>query len=86
MNIQMPSEHEIHQAFIRGEAAVVQLFTTVGQQVSALARQFEKQAEALKELEARLSKNSHNSSKPPSSDGYGKIKRTTKTQWWPKRT
>ena len=76
MNIQMPSEAEIHQTFIRGEAAVVQLFATMGQQVSDLARQFEKQAEALKELEARLSKNSHNSSKPPSSDGYGKVKRT----------
>lgn len=76
MNIQIPSEHEIHQAYQCGEAAVVQLFITVGQQVSDLARQFEKQAEALKELEARLSKNSHNSSKPPSSDGYGKVKRT----------
>ena len=90
MNIQMPSEPEIHQAFIRGEAAVVfevqvfakqkleprKLFATLGQQVFDLAQQFEKQAEALKELEARLSKNSHNSSKPPSSDGYGKVKRT----------
>lgn len=67
---------EIHQAFIHGEAAVVPLFITVGQQVSDLARQFEKQAEVLKDLEARLSKKSHNSSKPPSSDGYGKVKRT----------
>ena len=76
MNIQMPNEHEIHQAYLRGETAVVRLFATMGQQMSDLARQFEKQAEALKELEARLSKNSHNSSKPPSSDGYGKVKRT----------
>lgn len=76
MNIQMPSELEIHEAYQRGEAAVVQLFSTVGQQVSDIARQFETQAEALKELEARLSKNSHNSSKPPSSDGYRKVKRT----------
>jgi transposase len=76
MNIQMPSEHEIHQAFMRGETAIVQLFATLGQQVFDLAEQFEKQTEALKELTARLSKNSHNSSKPPSSDGYGKIKRT----------
>jgi hypothetical protein len=88
--MKMPSEPEIHQAFIRGEAAIVfevqffcsqkleprKLFATLGQQVFDLAEQFEKQAEALKELTARLSKDSHNSSKPPSSDGYGKIKRT----------
>jgi transposase len=76
MIMKMPSEPEIHQAFIRGEAAIVQLFATLGQQVFDLAEQFEKQAEALRQLTARLSKDSHNSSKPPSSDGYGKIKRT----------
>ena len=76
MNFQMPNETEILRAFICGEAAVVQLFATMGQQASDLARQFEKQAEALKELEARLSKNSHNSSKPPFRSGYGKVKRT----------
>jgi len=76
MNIQMPNETEILRAFICGQATVVQLFATIGQQVSDLARQFEKIAPALKELEARLSKNSHNSSKPPFRSGYFNIKRT----------
>jgi len=48
----------------------------VGKQLEELAGQLEKQAAAIKELQARLAKNSRNSSKPPSSDGYGKPKRT----------
>ena len=53
------------------------LFTEVGEQVEALARQMETQAAALQALQARLAKTSENSSKPPSSDGYAKQKRTT---------
>jgi len=56
---------------------VVELFLGVGRQMEELAKQLEKQAAALKELQARLEKNSRNSSKPPSSDGYSKPKRTT---------
>ncbi len=41
-----------------------------------LAKHLETQAAALQELQARLGKNSQNSSKPPSSDGYGKLRRT----------
>jgi transposase len=72
----MPEYEEIHAAFEKGEAAVVELFNEVGKQIEELAAQLEKQGEALKELQARLNKNSHNSSKPPSSDGYGKANRT----------
>ena len=76
MNIRMPTREEIHTAFEQGEGAVVGLFIGVGKQLEELAGQLEKQAAAIKELQARLAKNSRNSSKPPSSDGYGKPKRT----------
>jgi len=76
MNIRMPTREEIHAAFEQGEGAVVGLFVGVGKQLEELAGQLEKQAAAVKELQARLAKNSRNSSKPPSSDGYGKPKRT----------
>jgi transposase len=72
----MPTREEIHAAFEQGEAAVVELFIGLGLQMEELAGQLEKQAAALKELQARLEKNSRNSSKPPSSDGYSKLKRT----------
>jgi hypothetical protein len=78
MNIRMPTREEIHAAFEKGEAAVVELFLSVGMPVEELAQQLEKQAAALKELQARLEKNSRNSSKPPASDGYRKPNRTTR--------
>ena len=75
MNFRMPDYEEIHVAFEKGEAAVVELFNAVGRQIEELAVQLEKQNEALKELQARLQKDSRNSSKPPSNDGYGKANR-----------
>ena len=56
---------------------MVELFLSVGRQMEELAQQLETQAAALKELQARLEKDSRNSSKPPSSDGYRKPNRTT---------
>ncbi len=76
MNFQMPTEEEIHIAFEQGEAAVMALFHGVTAQVTELAQQLATQGELLQELQARLAKSSRNSSKPPSSDGYGKAKRT----------
>jgi hypothetical protein len=76
MNFQMPTDEEIHTAFEQGEAAVMASFHEVAAQVTELARQLAKQGEILQELQARLAKSSRNSSKPPSSDGYGKVKRT----------
>lgn len=39
MNIQMPTHNEIHAAFSKWEAAIVDLFDTVGQMVIGLASQ-----------------------------------------------
>jgi transposase len=76
MNIQFPSHEEIQAAFKGGEADVVALFDKVGQQIVELAEQLAKQAEIIKELQAKAAKNSRNSGKPPSSDGYGKANKT----------
>jgi transposase len=77
MNFHMPTDEEIHTAFEQGEAAVMAVFHAVATQVAALAQQMAKQGAVLQELQARLAKSSSNSGKPPSSDGYGKAKRTT---------
>jgi hypothetical protein len=76
MNFSIPDEKEIRTSFAEGEEAVVALFGGVTAQVEELAAQLEKQAGMLKDLQARLSKNSRNSGKPPSGDGYGKKNRT----------
>ena len=76
MNLQLPTDDEICAAFERGQSAILDLFHDVAAQVTLLAQQLAKQGELLQELQARLGKNSRNSSKPPSSDGYGKAKRT----------
>jgi transposase len=77
MNLRMPTNADIHTAFEQGEAAVIALFHEVATQVAELAQQLAKQGELLQEVQARLAKTSRNSSKPPASDGYGKVKRTT---------
>jgi len=73
MNLQMPTDEEIHTAFEQGEASVMALFHDVAAQVTELAQQLAKQGELLQELQARVAKSSRNSSKPPSSDGYRKV-------------
>src|SRR5712692_2763869 len=76
MNFHLPTDEDIHTAFAQGEAAVMVLFHDVAAQVTELAQQLAKQGALLHELQARLAKTSRNSSKPPASDGYGKMKRT----------
>jgi len=76
MTFRMPTDEAIHTAFEKGEAAVMELFQNVADQMAELARQWAKQGEALPDVPARLAKHSGNSSKPPSSDGYGNVKRT----------
>jgi len=80
MQMTLPTRDEIHAAYIQGEEAVISLFGEFGQQVAALAEVVSQQGEAIKELQGRLSKNSGNSSKPPSSDGYKKAKRSPRTE------
>jgi transposase len=76
MMIEMPSHATLKEAFRQGEDAVVALFDEFGGQLTELAQQLQKQDAIIQELQAKLSKNSRNSSKPPSSDGYAKKKRT----------
>lgn len=58
--MQQPDEKEIQDAYQEGEAAVISLFQ----------RTFLALAERIQKLEDQLAKNSSNSGKPPSSDGY----------------
>lgn len=67
MNFRFPDEKEIRKTFTEGEEAVVALFGGVIAQVEELAAQLDNQAGVLKDLQARLSKSSRNSGKPPSS-------------------
>jgi len=76
MNLRTPTDQDIHTAFEQGEAAVRDLVHNLATQIEELAQQVVKQGDALQALQARLAKNSRTSSKPPSSDGYGKVKRT----------
>ena len=80
MQIILPTRDEIHAAYIQGEEAVVSLFGELGHQVEALGEVVRQQGEAIQALQGRLSKDSRNSSKPPSSDGYKKGKRKPRTE------
>jgi transposase len=58
--IRLPSEEEINAAYDEGKSAVILLFHST----------FLALAERIQKLEDQLAKNSRNSGKPPSSDGY----------------
>lgn len=58
--LRLPSEKDIREAYQQGEDTVLALFQAT---FSALAERIQK-------LEDQLAKNSRNSGKPPSSDGY----------------
>ena len=65
MNFSVLGEKEVRAAYAEGEEAVVALFSSITTQVENLAAQSAKQSKILKDLQARLSKNSRNSGKPP---------------------
>ena len=54
-----------------------QIITTLLAKIAELEKVVQQQAARIAELEKRLTKNSSNSSKPPSSGGLGKPPRTT---------
>jgi len=70
------SRDEIKAAYAAGEAAVIELVEELSAQHLALVQQLLHQQQALegriKALEDKQKKNSRNSSKPPSGDGFGK--------------
>jgi transposase len=61
----LPTPNDVHAAYQQGEAAVQALFQQVLVVVAALV-------DRIQVLEDRLNKDSHNSHKPPSSDGLAK--------------
>jgi transposase len=78
VTLQLPSREEIHAAYVQGEEGVVALIT---QLVGIFLAILEQQQELNAKLEARIravedqqAKDSHNSHKPPSSDGPKKPK------------
>lgn len=61
---------------------VLRIVVSQQKSISRLTKENESQRQRIKDLESRLSKDSHNSSKPPSSDGYQKksiVNQRTKT-------
>jgi transposase len=68
-SVQVPNEEKIREAYRQGDAAVISLFQTT----------FLVLAERIQKLEDQLAKNSRNSGKPPSSDGYDQPVQRTKS-------
>jgi len=62
---QLPNEEEVRRTYQQGEEAMVALFRKIAHNFNLLTAR-------MQALEDRLAKNSGNSSKPPSSDGYNK--------------
>ena len=71
----MMSRDEILAIYAAGPEAVVDRVERLLAQQAELVQQVERLTARVQELEARLNKDSHNSHKPPSSDGLAKLPR-----------
>jgi transposase len=71
------SEEEIRAVYARGEDAVIELVEGL---MAGLSEKVEKLESRIAELEGQISKNSRNSSKPPSRDGFGKKTKSLRTK------
>jgi transposase len=67
MELQPLSSEELHEAYVKGEPAIHALLEGWMKQVIAINQVLEARVQA---LEDQIAKNSRNSGKPPSSDGY----------------
>ena len=63
--IHIPSHEEVEAAYDQGKEAVIELFDQMAETIQILL-------ERVQALEDQLAKNSQNSNKPPSSDGFNK--------------
>lgn len=72
MEIKIPSPEEVDAALIQGEDATRDLLKQLLEIAETLMTQVKKQADVIQAMKVSLDKDSHNSSKPPSSDGYKK--------------
>jgi transposase len=70
----MLTRDEFQVLYDQGPDAVYALFQTLWKRLAALEEQNAQLSARVQELEARLAKDSHNSSKPPSSDAFNKPK------------
>jgi len=70
--VSMPNGEEIHQTYLQGEEAVAQLVALLVSFIQFLFRYILIQNKHIQDLQDRLAKNSGNSHKPPSSEGYRK--------------
>ena len=68
----MLTREEFQVLYDQGPDALYALLQTLWTRLAALEEQNARLSAHVQELEARLSKDSHNSSKPPSSDGFNK--------------
>lgn len=64
------NREEILAVYEKGPEAVVELVTSLFQIIEELKATVERQEKRISELENKLAKDSHNSSKPPSTDGF----------------
>lgn len=69
----MLTRDEFQALYDQGPDALYALFQTLWTRMNALEEHNARLSARVQELEARLSKDSHNSSKPPSSDGLHKL-------------
>ncbi|MDO9567334.1 MAG: IS66 family transposase [Candidatus Desulfaltia sp.] len=72
ITVQVPNEESIESAYRQGEDSVKKLITELINIVQTLSKHIQDQAETIQRLQDQLSKNSGNSSKPPSGDCYKK--------------
>ena len=72
--ISVPTDQEIISSCQQGESAVIALFHTYTQEVTTVLATVQQR---LTEVEQQIAKNSSNSGKPPSTDGYQKKNRTS---------